>query len=325
MMSLKTLFRQCALAVGLAATAVAHAAYPEKPVSVVVGFPPGGTNDIVARVISAELEKRLGKPFIVENRPGAASMVSANYVKNAPADGYTLLVIASGGLVVNPAVYAPERVTYDSEKDFTPIALLATFPFVLVTGPNLANIKTVAEFVEHAKQSKTPLSHGSASSTMELMARLFAAETGIDFVNVPYKGSGPTATDLTGGHTDFAFLDTAAIIPLVEAGRLQALGVTTINRSPALPKVPTIDEAGVKGYDAPIWTGFMAPAGTPPEVVKTLNGALVEILKDPSVIERFAQLGMATGVADDAALAKLIRSDLARWKKVATDNNIRAE
>lgn len=324
-MSLKSLFRGCALAVGVAASAMAQAAYPEKPVSVVVGFPPGGTNDIVARVVSAELEKRLGQPFVVENRPGAASMLSANYVKNAAPDGYTLLVIASGGLVVNPAVYAPERVTYDSEKDFTPIALLATFPFVLVTGPNLAEVKTVAQFVERAKSASNPLSHGSASSTMELMARLFAAETGINFVNVPYKGSGPTATDLMGGHTDFAFLDTAAIIPMVEAGRLQALGVTTINRSPALPKVPTIDEAGVSGYDAPIWTGFMAPAGTSPDVVATLNKALAEILKDPSVVERFAQLGMSTGEADAAGLAQLIRSDLARWKKVAADNNIRVE
>ncbi len=325
MKNLKTVLRTCALAMGLTATMAAHAAYPDRAVSVVVGFPPGGTNDIVARVISAELEQRLGQPFVVENRPGAASMLSANYVQRADPDGYTLLVIASGGLVVNPAIFAPERVTYDSEKDFRPIALLAEFPFVLVTGPNLADIKTLAEFVAYAKAHDTPLNHGSASSTMQLMAELFAKESDIEFVNVPYKGSGPTATDLMGGQTDFAFLDTAAIVPLVDSGRLQALGVTTIERSAALPDVPTIDEAGVEGYNAPIWTALVAPAGTPDDVVETLNSELAEILKDPKVVERFASLGMATGEADPELLATMIRDELKRWKQVADDAGIRIE
>ncbi len=321
----RNVLRAAALAMGVTATMMAHAAYPERAVSVVVGFPPGGTNDIVARVISAELEQRLGQAFVVENRPGAASMLSANHVQRADPDGYTLLVIASGGLVVNPAIYAPERVTYDSEKDFRPIALLAEFPFVLVTGPNLKDIKTLAEFVEHAKQSEVPLTHGSASSTMQLMAELFAKESGISYTNVPYKGSGPTATDLMGGQTDFAFLDTAAIVPLVESGRLQALGVTTIERSAALPDVPTIDEAGIEGYNAPIWTALMAPAGTPDEVVETLNGALEEILADQKVIDRFASLGMSTGAADPQLLANMISEELQRWKQVAQEAGIRIE
>lgn len=321
----RNVLRAAALAMGVTATMMAHAAYPERAVSVVVGFPPGGTNDIVARVIAAELEQRLGQAFVVENRPGAASMLSANHVQRADPDGYTLLVIASGGLVVNPAIYAPERVTYDSEKDFRPIALLAEFPFVLVTGPNLKDIKTLAEFVEHAKQSEVPLTHGSASSTMQLMAELFAKESGISYTNVPYKGSGPTATDLMGGQTDFAFLDTAAIVPLVESGRLQALGVTTIERSAALPDVPTIDEAGIEGYNAPIWTALVAPAGTPDEVVETLNGALEEILADQKVIDRFASLGMSTGAADPQLLANMISEELQRWKQVAQEAGIRIE
>ncbi|MGE4334456.1 MAG: Bug family tripartite tricarboxylate transporter substrate binding protein [Pigmentiphaga sp.] len=322
---LKSALRACVVALGMTAAAVAHADYPDKAVSVVVGFPPGGTNDIVARVISAELEKRLGQPFVVENKPGAASMLSANQVKRADPDGYTLLVIASGGLVVNPAIYAPERVTYDSVEDFEPIALLARFPFVLVTGPKLKGIDTLQGFIDYAKKSPTPLAHGSASSTMELMANLFADHADIKFTNIPYKGSGPTATDLMGGQTDFAFLDTAAVIPAIQAGRLQALGVTTIERSAALPDVPTIDEGGIQGYDAPIWTSLVAPADTPQAVVDRLNGALAEILKDPSVVERFAQLGMATGSADDKALVALINSDLERWKKVADDAGIRVE
>ncbi|MBV7485822.1 tripartite tricarboxylate transporter substrate binding protein [Bordetella sp. BOR01] len=322
-MRLPHLIAACCLA------AVTHAlpaaAYPDKPVNVVVGFAPGGTNDILARLVSSELEKRLGQPFIVENKPGANSMISANYVKAAPNDGYTLLVISSGGLTVNPAVYKPGRLTYDPVKDFTPIALLAKFPLVITTGPKLKDVKSVAELIALQKSQKMPLTHGVATSTFQLAAELMATMAGVDFTHVPYRGSGPVVVDLTGGQIDLAFLDSAAVIPSVNAGRLHALAVTTIERSPVLPDVPTVAESGLAGYDVPIWSALVAPAGTPPEVVRTLNAALADILKQPEIKERYQQLGMDTGSADGEVLGRAISTDIERWTKVARDAGIQLE
>jgi len=325
MQKLKRWVGICALAAGILAGLPAAAAYPEKPVSVVVGFAPGGTNDILARIVATELEKRLGQPFVVENKPGANSMISANYVKRAAPDGYTLLVISSGGLTVNPAVYAPERVTYDPVKDFTPVALLASFPLVVTTGPTLKGAKDMASLIAQAKQKTAPLTHGVATSTFQLAAEVLADMAGTEFNHIPYKGSGPVVADLMGGQIDLAVLDSAAVAPAVQAGRLQALAVTTARRSAALPDVPTVAESGLPGYDVSIWTGFVAPAGTPPEVVERLNAALKQALAAPEVKEKLAQLGMDPGVADSGELARMIDTDLKRWTQVAKDAGIRIE
>ncbi len=323
-MKISTLFAAGCMAAAAYALP-ASAAYPEKPVNVIVGFAPGGTNDILARLVSSELEKRLGQTFIVENKPGANSMISANYVKAAPNDGYTLLVISSGGLTVNPAVYKPGRLTYDPVKDFTPVALLAKFPLVITTGPKLKDVKSVSELIELQKSQNTPLTHGVATSTFQLAAELMASMAGVQFTHVPYRGSGPVVVDLTGGQIDLAFLDSAAVIPSVQAGRLHALAVTTKERSPVLPDVPTVAESGLAGYDVPIWSALVAPAGTPPEVVSKLNAALADILKDPEIQKRYHQLGMDTGTADGEVLRKAISTDIERWTKVARDAGIQLE
>ncbi len=317
----------CAAAAALMFSCSSIAApYPVKPVTVIVGFAPGGTNDILARLIASELEKKLGKPFVVENKPGASSMISANYVKNAKPDGYTLLVISSGGLTVNSAVYSEKRVTYDPVKDFEPIAQLATFPLVVVTGPKIKNIESVEQLVAYAKENKdAPPTHGVATSSFQLAAELFAGTAGIKFTHVPYKGSGPVIADLMGGQTDLAFLDSAAVVPSVEAGRLKALAVTTTKRSPAMPDVPTIAESGWPDYDVPIWSGFVAPANTPKAIIDTLDGALKDILSDPGIEKRFLELGMEPGVADSQKFGDIIKSDLARWTKVAKDAGIQIE
>lgn len=313
------------VAAGLLSGGLAQAAYPEKPVSVVVGFAPGGTNDIVARFISSELEKRLGQPFVVVNKPGASSMISANFVKQAEPDGYTLLVIASGGLTVNPAVYKPGRVTYDPIADFTPIAQLSTYPLVLVTGRKLDDVNSIEEVIARGRESDMPLTHGVATSAFELAAEVFGGATGIEFTQVPYKGSGPVVTDLMGGQIDLAFLDTAAVVPGIESGRLRAQAVTSKNRSSLLPDVPTVAESGIEDFDVVLWAALMAPAGVPDEVVTTLSGALREILADPQTRERFARMGMEPGVADPQELAKIIESDLALWTKVAKEAGIEIE
>ncbi|GAA5233347.1 tripartite tricarboxylate transporter substrate binding protein [Verticiella sediminum] len=307
------------------ASAGAQAAYPEKPVNIVVGFAPGGTNDILARLIATELEKRLGQPFVVENKPGANSMISANYVKRAEPDGHTLLVIASGGLTVNPAVYAPGRVTYDPVRDFTPIAQLALYPMVVTTGPNLADVRTLPALLERARSDAKPLTHGVATSAFQLAAALMAADAGIEFTHIPYKGSGPVVTDLMGGQLDVAFLDAAAVTSQLGSGRLHALAVTTPQRSPALPDTPTVAESGLPGYDAALWAGLVAPAGTPAAVIERINAALADALASPALRERFEQLGMSPGTADSQTLAAAIQRDLARWTRVASDAGIRIE
>ncbi len=315
----------CALVTGLAVPQLTHAAYPEKPVTVVVGFAPGGSNDILARLVSSELQKRLGSSFVVENRPGAASMISANHVKQAEPNGYTLLVVSSGGLTINPAVYAPGRVTYDPLKDFTHIALLAQYPYVLVTGPKMADVKDLKDFIDRAKKAEQPLTHGTASSAMQLVAASFARDAGINITHIPYKGSGPTATDLMGGQTDFAILDTAAVIPLIESGRLKALAVTSKDRAAALKDVPTIAEVAVPDFDATLWTGLVGPAGLPHEVVDTLTKTLNDVLNDPAVTARFHELGMNPSSIRGEAMATTVTSDLERWTAVAQEAGIRIE
>ena len=307
----------CALLVGVLATGAAAAAYPDKPVNVVVGFAPGGTNDILARLLASELEKRLGKPFIVENKPGANSMISANYVKHAKPDGYTLLVISSGGLTVNPAVYAPNRISYDPVKDFEPIALLARFPLVVTTGPKLKDVKNMAELISLAKQRKVPLTHGVATSSFQLAAEVLATAAGIKFNQIPYKGSGPVVADLMGGQIDLAILDSAAVMSSVTAGRLHALAVTSAKRSEALPDIPTVAESGLPGFEVSLWSGMVAPAGTPKEVVQTLDKALAEILERPEIKKRYAQLGMDVGEANSQLLANSIKTDIKRWTAAA--------
>ena len=321
---LKCAFMTCVIGLGLAAAPVAQA-YPERTVTVVVGFAPGGSNDILARVIADGLQQQLGSAFVVENRPGAASMVAANYVKRADASGHTLLVVSSGGLTVNPAIYAPGRVTYDPIKDFTHIGVLAEYPYVLVTGSRLKDVSDLKQFIEHAKQAKAPLAHGTASSTMQLVAESFARETGIQIVNVPYRGSGPVATDLIGGETDFAVLDIAAVLPLIEAGRLKALAVTSSQRSSVLKDVPSIAEAAVPGYDATLWTGLVGPAGMPQDVVDKLNQALTGVLHNPSVVERFRELGMSPSAVQGQAMAETVRKDLAQWTRVAKEAGVQID
>jgi tripartite-type tricarboxylate transporter receptor subunit TctC len=308
----------------LAIPDAAHAnEYPDRSVKIVVGFAPGGTNDIVARTIAIKLQERLKQPFVVENRPGANSAVGTDFVAKAKPDGYTLLVSSSGGLTVNPALVA--NLPYQPEKDFEPIALLGTFPLV-VTAPATAPYNTLAEMVDFAKKSKGgELNHGVASSSFQLVAETLAGATGVKFTHVPYRGSGPTVTALMGGEIQVALLDSAAVMGQVKAGKLKALAVTTASRSGALPNLPTVSESGFKGYDAPIWTAFMAPKGTPEPVLQRLRAAMKDILTEKDMVEKLRGLGMDSGNTDTAALSKRISADIRRWTEIAKAAGIKAE
>ena len=297
--------------------------YPEKTVKIVVGFAPGGTNDIVARTIAVKLQERLKQPFVVDNKPGASSAVGTDFVAKAKPDGYTLLVSSSGGLTVNPVLMA--NLPYQPDKDFDPIALLGTFPLVVVANPNLP-FNNLSQMVEWAKASKGGmLDHGVASTSFQLVAETLASATGMKFNHINYRGSGPTVTAVMGGEIQVALLDSAAVIGQIKAGKLKAIAVTTATRSSALPDVPTIAESGFKGYEAPIWTAFVAPKGTPAPVLNRLNATMKEILAEKDMIDKLNHLGMDPGNTDTAALSKRISDDIRRWSQVAKSSGIKPE
>jgi len=312
-----------AAALSLHAPQAAAQAYPDKPVKIVVGFAPGGTNDILARLIAAKLQDRLKQSFVVENKPGANSSIGNDFVAKAKADGYTLLVSSSGGLTTNPILM--KNLPYDPAKDYEPIALLGTFPLV-VTVPASLPVKTFAELVQFARtQPEGKLNHGTPTTSFVLVAETLTEKAGIKFNHILYKGSGPVVTGLIGGEIQVGVLDSPAVVAQVKGGKLKALAVTTGKRSAALPDVPTVAEAGYAGYDTPIWTALMAPKGTPEPVLAKLRTTVAEILKEKDTIDRMQALGLDPGDADHAALARRITSDIARWSEVAKSAGIKAE
>lgn len=297
--------------------------YPDKTVSVVVGFAPGGTNDILARLISTKLQERLKQAFVVDNKPGANSAIGTGHVAKAKPDGYTLLVSSSGGLTVNPVVM--KNLSYDPIKDLEPIALLGSFPLI-VTVPAALPVKSLKELAQYATQSKDgKLDHGVASSSFQLVAETLSSASGINFHHIPYRGSGPVVTALLGQELQIGVLDSAAVMSQVKAGKLRALAVTTGKRSAAFPDIPTVAESGYTGYDVTIWTGLMAPKGTPEPVLTKLRTAVADILKEKDTVEKMNALGMDTGNADAAALSKRIAEDIARWQNVAKAAGIKPE
>jgi tripartite-type tricarboxylate transporter receptor subunit TctC len=298
--------------------------YPDKPVKIIVGFAPGGTNDILARLFAAKLQEKFGQTFIVENKPGAASAIGNDAAAKSAPDGYTLLVSSSGGLTVNPVVYP--KLSYDPVADFAPIAQLGTFPLVITTNPDVVPAKNLAEFIEYAKKNKdTPLSHGVATSAFELAAELFATTTGIKLNHIPYKGSGPVLVGLRSGEIQVGMLDSGAVVPHLKSGKLRALAVTSAKRSQALPDVPTTLELGVKGFDVTIWTALLAPKATPEPILAKLRAATQEILKDKEIIAKLNGLGMDPGHIDHNALAKTIVNDIAMWRAVAQTTKLKSE
>lgn len=297
--------------------------YPDKPVRIVVGFAPGGTNDILARLFAVKLQEKLKQNFIVDNKPGANSAIGNDFVAKAAPDGYTLLVSSSGGLTTNPVLM--KNLSYDPVKDYEPIALLGSFPLV-VTVPASLPVKNFADLLKFAKTTKDgKVDNGTPTTSFVLVAETITGVSGLKFNHILYKGSGPVVAGLLGGEIQTGVLDSPAVINQVKAGKLRALAVTTARRSAALPDVPTIAELGYPGYDAPIWTALVAPKGTPAPVLAKLRGAVAEILKDPDTVSRMHALALDPGDVDSAALARRISTDIDRWAKVAKAADIQPE
>lgn len=313
----------CALAAGAFACgpALAADAYPSKPVNVIVPFTPGGSNDVLARVLSRELESVLKATFVVENKAGAAGNIGAAQVARAAPDGYTLLVTPSSITTMNPNLY--ENMPFDATKDFSQISLLGNVPMALVVHPQLP-VTSVEELIAYAKARPGELAYGSSGigSPQQLAAEIFKSMAGIDMVNVPYRGATPAIADLLAGRVHVLFGPINSIMPHIQSGALRALGVTSAQSTPLLPGVPAIADVGLPGYDFTIWTGMDAPAGTPAPVIQALNAALVDILAKPEVKATLAAQGIEAASSTPQGLKEMTLADHERWKKLIADLGI---
>ena len=289
--------------------------YPSRSVKIVVPFGAGGGTDALARFIAHGLEERLGQPFIIENKGGAGTTLGATMVANSEPDGYTIMLGTASTFAAAPGLY--KRLAYDPTKDFSPIMLLATVPFVLTVNPSLG-VKTLQELIALAKAKPGTLTFATAGvgSVHHMFMELLMSMTGIELKHVPYRGGGQAINDVVAGHVPVYFADVGPAAPLIKAGNLMALGVTTGTRSPNLPDVPTLDEAGVKGYEANTWQMMVAPAKTPEPVVAKLNAALTDFMRMPETQKHFVSLGMQPTTSTPKEAQAYIDKEAARWTKI---------
>ena len=306
----------------LCGTAVAQS-YPTKPVTIVVPFSPGGATDIMSRLLAERLNKRLGQPVIVENKPGAGTMIASEYVAKAAPDGYTLLLAASS-LGIAPSLYS--KVNYDPIKDFTPVSQVASVVHVLVVHPSIP-AKNVSELVTWLKANPTKANYGSvgAGTSTHLEAELFNSVAGVKMEHIPYKGSAPALTDMIGGQLQVMFDAYASSGPFIKDGKVRLLAVTTAQRSKSLPDTPTVAESGLPGYEAMPWLGLVAPAKTPASAVNKLYAELHEVLKEPEVQEKFRSLGLDIIGSKPEEFAAFLKKDIVKWAKVVKDSGAKAD
>lgn len=296
--------------------------YPERPIKLVVGFAPGGGSDAVARLLATGLGEKLGQSVVVENRPGANTIIATQYVKSQPADGYTLLY-TSASFVINPAL---QEVNYDVERDFSPVALVDSIPLLMVVNTQVP-AKSVEEFVAYAKGQPNKLSYASfgLGSAAHLASEQLLARTGMEMVHVPYKGSAPGLVDVMGGQVTMMMPGIGSAVNLVKEGKLRALAVSSSKRASVMPDVPTIAESGVDGYELVTWETVQVPAGTPAEIVVKLNAAIRETLATPEVRERMIKMGVEPeGMKSPDEVAKFISSEAAKFGSIIRERRIEA-
>ena len=319
------LLRALSLAAVIAfATAPAAAQdYPTRPITLVVPYPAGGGNDVLARLVAERMSKSLGGTIVVENRGGAGGTIATRQVAKSPPDGYTIL-IATSSLAINPSLYP--NVGYDPRKDFAPIGLLASGANVVLVHPSVP-AKSIAELIGLAKKEPGKLNFAStgSGSSVHLAAELFAAMAGIKINHVPYRGSGPALNDLLGGHVTMMFATTPSAIGIVAGGKVRALGVTGAKRAAAFPDVPTIAEAGLPGYEAELHYGLVAPAGTPRPIVDRLNAALRAALNDATLRERLGREGAVPLPSTPEEYAADIDAEEKKWGKIVRDAGVKGE
>jgi tripartite-type tricarboxylate transporter receptor subunit TctC len=322
--AMKKIFALIGLSVCLLNPVTASAEYPEKVVRMVVPFAPGGVTDIAARVIGQKLSEQWKQQVIVENRPGAGGAIGVDQAVRSPADGYTLLMATNGEFTINPAVYA--KLPYDPQKDVAPIIMVTSTPLMWVANAN-APINSIAELIAAAKAKPGTIAYSSPGvGTMNhLTGEWFALATGTKFLHVAYRGGAPAATAIAGGEVPVGVVAISSGLPYIQGGKMKVLGLTTAKRSPRQPDWPTAAEAGVKDFDASIWVGLFAPAGTPLAILTKIENDVRQILKDPSVIERLAAIGAEPVGMPSGELKERIKLDAERFMKIAKEADIRID
>ena len=320
---MKTLCRAALAALCLSlfacVSALAQAEYPSRPIRIVVGFTPGGGNDIIARVFGQKLSESLGQPVIIENKPGAGAIVATEYVARSAPDGYTLLVGASGAMVINPAVY--EKLNYDTMRDFKPVSELGSFPLILIVNAK-SPFKSLADLVAYAKANPDKANYSSSSAAFQLATELFKQKTGIPMQMIPYKGANDSVTAVISGEVTATIADAGPVTSQVSGGNARALAVAAPNRAESLPDVPTMKEAGAD-VEAVLWSGIFVPAATPPEIVSKLEAEFIRIARLPDVVSRLKLLNIDSVGNSAEEFSRIIAADLERWKAVARDGNIK--
>ncbi|QNN57090.1 tripartite tricarboxylate transporter substrate binding protein [Diaphorobacter ruginosibacter] len=328
LISRRSATRLALAAAALSAFAAAPAAfasgdYPNKPIRLVVPYPPGGPTDIVARVVAQKLQEQLGQSIIVDNKPGAGANLGAEQVARSTPDGYTLMV-ATTAHAINPSLFS--KLNYSITKDFTPISQLTSGPLVIVATPTLqaSNVKELIALAKSRPGGLNYASSGNGQST-HLSAELFSAMAGVKMNHVPYKGSAPALTDVMSGQADLMFDTMLSSMPFVKGGKLKAIAVTSSERSPSAPDIPTIAEAGLPGYEAIAWNGMLAPAGTPKEVIDRLNAALRTVLQSPDVKQRFDGQGFAAKWDTPSAFGSFLNAEVEKWGKVVKTSGAKVD
>ena len=298
--------------------------YPQRPITIVVTFPPGGSADIVARSLEPKVSAQLGQSLVIENRPGAGGNIGIGAVVKAEPDGYTIGIAAAGVLAVNP--HLNRNMPFDPQKDLAPITLLAQIPFVLAAGPR-TTIASVADLLAMARATPNAVSigHGGNGTAMHLTAALFSQKAGVSVPLVPYRGTAPAANDVLGGHIAAAVLDIPASLQLIREGKLRALGVSAKNRFAQLSEVPTLAEAGLPGYESVGWFGLVAPRNTPPEIIARLHNAFTVALRDREIMEKISVLGAEPAPSSSEEFASYIRSESEKWGKLVNEVGLKAD
>jgi tripartite-type tricarboxylate transporter receptor subunit TctC len=300
-------------------------AYPSKPVRLIVPYPAGGPIDVIARLLGQKLTENLGQQVIIDNRGGANGIIGVEIAARAAPDGYTFLMGSTSTHSINPRLYS--KLPYDAVKDFAPVSLLATRPYILVLHPSVP-AKSVNELIALARARPGQLTYasgGGAGSANHLAGELFKASAGVDIVHVPYKGGGPALTELLGGQVAIFFAPITIALSYVQAGKLRALAVTGARRAAVTPDLPTMSEAGLPGFEFSIWDGMLAPARVPKEAVAKVNGELVKILQSRDIKERFAAMGADAASSTPEQLAVFMKADADKWVKILKDSGARAE
>lgn len=300
------------------------ATYPDRPIRLVVTFPPGGPTDIVARAVGQKLSETLTQPVVVDNRPGAGGNIGTDVVAKSPADGYTLMLGSFGPMIISPFVYS--KLPYDPVKDFAPITLAATSWFFLVVHPSVP-VRSVKELIAYAQAKPGALTFSSSGNATpsHLAGELFNALAGVKIRHVPYKGGAPAVAAVIGGEVQMAIESPPPIVPQVKAGKLRALGAARPNRSPLLPDVPTVAEAGLPGFQAGSWYGFLAPAGTPQPIIAKLNAGMLKAIRSQELRQRFAAVGAEPVGNSPEEFGSFIRAELKKWEKVVRATGVKVD